>query len=207
MKSSLRKKRSRKVDAILTFEQFYEIAEEKVITDLLDGNIFIEPSPAPQHGFIVAWVQSVISFFVEKFDLGEIFGATVAVRLTKYQGVEPDVFFICKQRLNIIGEFYVDGAPDLCVEVLSESSRERDRGRKFVLYAEHGVKEYWIVDPLRLTIEFYENHDGEWVEIHPDTQGRLYSKVLSGFWVKTEWFASQTLPPVAKALEEILGKM
>jgi Uma2 family endonuclease len=51
-----------------------------------------------------------------------------------------------------------------------------------VLYAECGVKEYWIVDPLRNTVEFYENQEGEWVEIKPDGQGRLHSKVLPGFW-------------------------
>jgi len=143
--------------------------------------------------------------FVEKFDLGKVLGATVAVRLTKYQGVEPDVFFIRKQRLNIIGELYVDGPPDLCVEVLSENSRERDRGRKFVLYAEHGVREYWIVDPLRNAVEFYENLDGEWAEIKPDEQGRLHSKMLPGFWLKPEWLTSHPLPPVLKTLQEILG--
>jgi Uma2 family endonuclease len=81
-----------------------------------------------------------------------------------------------------MGEKFIDGPPDLCVEVISKSSRKRDRGRKFVLYAECGVKEYWIVDPLRNTVEFYENQEGEWVEIKPDGQGRLHSKVLPGFW-------------------------
>jgi hypothetical protein len=108
---------------------------------------------------------------------------------------------------RIIGEKYLEGPPDLCIEVISKSSRKIDRGRKFVLYAEHGVKEYWIVDPLRFTIEFYENQDGEWVEIKPDEHGRLHSKVLSGFWLNAKWFTSvQPLPPVAQALEEILGK-
>ncbi|MCI0695052.1 Uma2 family endonuclease [candidate division KSB1 bacterium] len=205
-----RKNRSRKnvdTDKIFTFEQFYEIAEEKVITDLLDGQIFREPSVAPKHGFIVTWLWSVLGFYAEKFDLGEVLGATVAVRFTKYQATEPDAFFIRKNRLHIIGQKYIDGPPDLCIEVISEASSERDRGRKFVLYAEHGVKEYWIVDPLRFTIEFYENQDGEWVEIKPDEHGRLHSKVLSGFWLKAKWFTSaQPLPPVAQALKEILGE-
>ena len=91
------------------------------------------------------------------------------------------------------------------MEVLSENSRERDRGRKFVLYAEHGVREYWIVDPLRNAVEFYENLDGEWAEIKPDEQGRLHSKMLPGFWLKPEWLTSHPLPPVLKTLQEILG--
>ena len=189
----------------MTFDRFYEIAEENVITDLLDGKIFREPSATPDHGFIIIWLRSALFTFVEKFDLGKVLGATVAVRLTKYQGVEPDVFFISKPRLSIIGELYVDGPPDLCVEVLSESSRERDRGRKFVLYAEHGVREYWIIDPLRNTVEFYENHEGELMEIKPDARGRLRSKILPGFWLKPEWLTSHPLPPVLKTLHAILG--
>jgi Uma2 family endonuclease len=80
--------------------------------------------------------------------------------------------------------------------VISKSSRKIDRGRKFVLYAEHGVKEYWIIDPLRNTVEFFENQEGEWVEIKPDEQGRLYSKVLPGFWFHPKWLSKDLLPPV-----------
>jgi Uma2 family endonuclease len=154
---------------------------------------------------VVTWINNAISYYAEKLALGEVFGATTTVRLTKYQGPEPDVFFIRKQRQGIIvDEKYVDGPPDLCVEVISKSSRKRDRGRKFVLYADHGVKEYWIIDPLRLTVEFYENQDGEWVEIKPDEQGRLHSKVLPGFWLKPAWFETYPLPPVFKMVDEVL---
>ncbi len=203
-----RKNRPRKnidKDRLFTFEQFCEIAEENVITDLLDGQIFREPSVVTRHGFIVTWLWSVLGFYAEKFDLGEVLGGTVAVRFTKYQATEPDAFFICKNRLHIIAAEYIDGPPDLCLEVVSETSSKRDRGRKFVLYAEHGVKEYWIIDPLRNTVEFHENHEGEWVEIKPDAQGRLHSKVLPGFWLKPEWLAAIPLPPVLKTLQEILG--
>ncbi len=92
------------------------------------------------------------------------------------------------------------------MEVISKSSRKRDRGRKFVLYADHGVKEYWIVDPMRNTIEFYENQEGGWVEIQPDERGRLHSKVLPGFWFDPKWLVGNLLPPVAAMLQEILGK-
>ena len=60
---------------------------------------------------------------IEIFKLGKIGGGTTTVRLAKYQSPELDIFFIRKQRLNIIGELYVDGSPDLCVEVLSEKGR------------------------------------------------------------------------------------
>ncbi len=209
VKKPLKKQSIKNVNTagLVTFERFYEIVGENVKADLLDGRIIRDSPAVPRHGSTAVWFFTVLNFYVQKFDLGEINGGTTTIRLSTYQGPEPDIFFIRKSRLRIVGEKYVDGPPDLCIEVISKSSRKRDRGRKFVLYAEHGVKEYWIVDPLRFTIEFYENQDGEWVEIKPDEHGRLHSKVLSGFWLKAKWFTSaQPLPPVAQALEEILGE-
>jgi Uma2 family endonuclease len=207
--TKIRKARLRKTateDKLVTFDQFYEMVDENVKADLLDGKIIRDSPAIPRHGFTATWVGNAISYFAEKLDLGIVGGATMTVRLTKYQGPEPDVFFIRKNRLGIIDEKYVDGPPDLCVEVISKSSRKRDRGRKFVLYADHGVKEYWIIDPLRITVEFYENQDGEWVEIQPDEQGRLRSKVLPGFWLKPEWFATFPLPPVYKMVDEMISE-
>jgi len=191
---------------LITFDQFYDIVEENVKADLLDGKILRDSPAIPRHGRIVSWCDKVLGLFSEELDLGEVFVATTTVRLSKYQGPEPDVFFVRKKRLGIVGEKYVDGPPDLCIEVISKSSRKIDRGRKFVLYAEYGVKEYWIIDPLRDTVEFYENQEGEWVEIKPDTQGRLHSKVLPGFWLNPEWFKTFPLPPVKKTLQAILSE-
>jgi Uma2 family endonuclease len=191
---------------LVTFDQFYEMVDENVKADLLDGQIIRDSAPIPRHALIVTWVGNVINVYAQQFDLGIVFGANTAVRLTKYQGPEPDVFFIRKSRLGIVSEKYIDGPPDLCVEVVSKTSRQRDRGRKFVLYADHGVKEYWIIDPLRYTVEFYENQEGEWLEIKPDEQGRLHSKVLPGFWLKPEWLEANPLPPILETLREIFGK-
>ncbi len=191
---------------LITFDQFCDIVDEKVKADLLDGRIFRDSPAIPRHTHVVSRFSHLISSYAEQFNLGEVFGATGTVRLSKYQGPEPDIFFIRKNRLHIMGEKYFNGPPDLCVEVISKSSRQRDRGRKFVLYAEHGVKEYWIVDPLRNTVEFYENREGEWVEIKPDAQGRLHSKVLPGFWFNPKWLAKTLLPTASEMLQEILGK-
>jgi Uma2 family endonuclease len=204
-----RKKQSQKTMAsgkLVTFDEFYELVNENVKADLLDGQIIRDSPAIPKHALLVTWISRLLGDYTEQLDLGVVLGATTTVRLTKYQSPEPDVFFIRKSRLRIVGEDYVDGPPDLCIEVISKSSQKIDRGRKFVLYADHGVKEYWIIDPLRDAVEFYGNQEGEWVEIKPDEQGRLRSKVLPGFWLKPEWLTTFRLPPVLKTLQEILGE-
>jgi Uma2 family endonuclease len=192
---------------LVTFDKFYEIVEENVKADLLDGKIIRDSPAMPRHGETCMWFSTVLTLYVQKFDLGKINGGTTTVRLSKYQGPEPDIFFVRKSRLRIIvDEKYVDGPPDLCIEVISKSSRKIDRGRKYTLYAEHGVKEYWIIDPLRLTLEFYENQNGAWAEIKPDEQGRLHSKVLPGFWLKPRWFRVFPLPPVFKTVDAMISE-
>ncbi len=191
--------------APVTFEKFYALAEESKKYDLIDGKV-IRDAPLPHHSLVVSWLIALLKLYVEQLDLGEIMGAPVTVRLSTYQGPEPDVLFISKSRLGIIVEKYIDGPPDLCIEVISRSTRRLDRGRKFVLYAEYGVKEYWIIDPFRDEVEFFENVNGEWRIIQPDEKQRLHSNALRDFWLKPEWVSARNLPPVLATLKEILGE-
>lgn len=62
--------------------------------------------------------------------------------------VEPDLLYLSKARSTLLTEKNVQGAPDLVVEVLSESTADIDRTTKLKLYARFGVEEYWIADPL-----------------------------------------------------------
>ena len=66
--------------------------------------------------------------------------------------VQPDLLFVSHDRIGIVTPDNVQGAPDLVVEILSPATAERDRTIKLDLYAQHGVKEYWIVDPDAKTI-------------------------------------------------------
>jgi len=192
---------------LVTFDEFYELVDEKARADLLDGKIILDSPAIPRHALVVTWISGLLSTFTQKLDLGLVFGATATVRLSIYNAPESDMLFISKKRLGIMHEKYVDGPPDLCVEVISKSSRKHVRGRKFVLYAEHGVKEYWIIDPLKNTVEWFENQNGEYVQIPADAQGRLHSKVLTGFWLKPEWLFSDSLPIFKNVMQEILGEV
>ena len=85
----------------------------------------------------------------------KVFVAPTDCILSNVTVVQPDVFYIAADRLAIISERGIEGAPTLVVEVLSPSTAHLDRGRKMKLYAEHGVLYYWIVDPESCSIEAY----------------------------------------------------
>jgi Uma2 family endonuclease len=113
------------------------------------------PSPKTTHQRISRRLGIKMATFVDSAEVGEIFIAPFDVVLDKENVVQPDILFISKSRSDIIGENNVQGPPDLVVEILSESSAYRDAIQKKMLYARHGVGEYWIVAPGERFIEVY----------------------------------------------------
>ncbi len=77
--------------------------------------------------------------------------------LMKKNRFVPDVMIVCNPK--IIKEDGIHGAPDLVVEVLSFGTASRDRGKKKDAYEKAGVKEYWIVDTIRKSVEVYLNEN------------------------------------------------
>ena len=75
------------------------------------------------------------------------------VVLTQESVVQPDILFISNECREVIADNNISGAPDLVVEILSPSTADRDRELKLRLYARHGVREYWIVDPDERTVQ------------------------------------------------------
>ena len=101
--------------------------------------------------------------------------------LSAHDVLQPDLLFVSKGRLERVSHDGVHGAPDLVVEVLSPTTRHLELGAKKRLYAKHGVREYWVVDPQDETVTSY---DLERAPDEPRTYGagaRFTSSLLVGF--------------------------
>lgn len=123
--------------------------------ELLEGELFMIPSPNWLHQTILKKIFTLLDKYVTDHRLGEVRFAPLDVILAQEVVVQPDILFISKERPDIIEKQGVQGAPDLVIEIASPSTRNRDRTLKKTLYARHGVKEYWIVDPEEKTIEVF----------------------------------------------------
>ena len=89
---------------------------------------------------------------------------------------------ISNERLNVVGELNIQGAPDLVIEVLSPSNPEYDRSVKYEIYAEAGVPEYWIIDPHERTVEVFALRDGGYLQLGRYSEGdTARSELLAGF--------------------------
>ncbi len=78
------------------------------------------PAPIPKHRKISRELEFEILKFVKANDLGEVFYAPCDVYLDDENIVQPDILFVSGERLNIIGEKNIQGAPDLVIEIISE---------------------------------------------------------------------------------------
>ena len=99
-------------------------------------------------------------------------------------------------------EVFLDGPADLVVEIVSPDSLERDRGAKFYEYEKAGIPEYWLVDPLRQRVEFYQlDAEARYRLVEPDAQNVYHSAVLPDLRLRVEWLWHT--PPVLQALREL----
>lgn len=131
----------------------YETLPEGSPYQLIGGELVMSPSLTVQHQSIAGSILLELNAFVESNSLGEVFIGPLDIRLTNEDVYQPDLLFVRKERVHLIGRQKFNIVPDLVVEILSPSNAYYDLTRKKAMYAEHGVAEYWIVDPHEETIE------------------------------------------------------
>ncbi len=135
-----------------TYEDYRNTPEDKRY-ELLDGDLIVVPAPRPYHQDISRNLEWLLWQFVKSHDLGKIYDSPIDVVLSDTDIVQPDLLFISKERIHIVTEMEILGAPDLVIEILSPGTAERDRTYKRSLYARHGVREYWLIDANSRTVE------------------------------------------------------
>ena len=189
---------------LLTVEDFLEWLEPGRGADLLDGEIFMHSPVSIRHARLLNFLDRLLGTYADQHQLGELFREEVAVRLSSRNAFQPDLAFYGTARKDLIRDNHVAGAPDLVVEVLSPRTADRDTGPKFAEYEQHGVIEYWILDPETLAHRFYRRA-GELLVEYAEAESRIESQVVPGFFVMREWLDPQSLPRITRSLASIEG--
>lgn len=168
----------------------YEELEEGAPYELIGGRLIMNPAPVPYHQRISRNIEFALYEFVKKNRLGEVFDAPIDIHLGEKEVYQPDIIFISKDRTSIIGKKNIEGAPDLVIEILSESTAYNDLRKKKKVYEQKGVLEYWIVDPESASVEIFVLKDGKFISVKEFTENEsLESPMFPGFSVSlTEVF-------------------
>ena len=148
------------------------------------------PAPSTRHQKICRNLRFLIWDFVKEHNLGEVYNAPIDVVLSSVNVVQPDIVFISKNRLRIIKEKGIFGAPDWIIEVTSSSTDKIDVKLKRDLYEHFGVREYWIVYP-----------DDEKIEVYLLKEGRYR---LKGVFSRNETLKSEIIQGLEVNLGDVL---
>jgi Uma2 family endonuclease len=168
-----------------TYEDYRDLPDDGYRYEIICGELYMSPAPNIGHQKSSGELEYALQGFVRTHNLGIVLHAPCDVILAaKATPVQPDILFVSGDRLHIITEQNVYGAPDLIIEILSPTTRDYDRQQKFHLYEQVGVVEYWLVDPQERIIEVFELVGGAYILLGKWEEGqRAMSHVLAGFEV------------------------
>ena len=149
--------------------------------EIIDGELIVTPSPSWSHQIISANIFRALDRHVYEENLGRAAYAPLDVRLTPDNVLVPDIIFIARERLHIAGPQTVDAPPDIVIEIFSPGTRRRDLVEKRDLYAQFGVREYWVVDPANRAVTVFERVGRMYQPVPAAADGSVLSRVLPEF--------------------------
>jgi Uma2 family endonuclease len=173
---------------LYTYEELSaEMPETNQPHELWDGELIMAPAPFFDHQKTVLRFYRRLDDWVSSRNLGEVITSPIDMVLSPHRAVQPDVAFVVKERLAII-QRVIMGPADLVAEIVSLQGRSRDRIEKRDLYEQHGVKEYWIIDPEAQTVEVLALVDGRYELVQRSRPGETApSRLLPGFEVSVSY--------------------
>ena len=148
----------------------YAKTPDDVRYQLIDGELILSPSPTFYHQHISGAMFVELRTWAVSSGTGKVVCAPMDVYLTETDTVQPDILFISEERMHIVEDRYVRGAPDLVVEIMSPSTSRLDLGAKMELYVRHGVPQYWIADPDTRTARMLRLEAGDYTEVASFTE-------------------------------------
>lgn len=192
----------------MSYEAWLQSEHLGGLTEWVDGEVMIDMPPLDEHQRIVGLLATLLTVFVQIFQLGLIRVAPFTMRIMpEGPAREPDLFFLAKEHRERLTQKALQGPADLIVEVVLQESIARDRADKFYEYQAGGVREYWIIDPRsgQQRVDLYVlDAQGRFQPVPPEPEGIYRSVVLPGFWLKEQWLWDDE-PNALAALGAIVG--
>ncbi len=181
----------------VTFDEFLDWCRgyEKARVEWVDGDVVIMAWPDLQHCLVKEFLKSILWIYVNKRELGCVLGGLYLCRFRTARrevGFLPDILFLAENRLNLAKNDYLDGVPDLIVEIVAPGDGDRDFLEKFADYESAGVHEYWVIDPATKRVAAWSrNAETGLFQAINEADNRFNSKVIPGFYLRQEWLWSE----------------
>lgn len=145
----------------MTAAKFFDLPETMHLTELIDGCLFVTPAQVPRHQLMLADFFRLLHRLIPN---GRLFIAPIDVYLDDVTVVQPDILWMAANSKCSITAKYLQGTPDLIVEIFSPGTAKPDKSDKFKLYERFGVREYWMVDPVGAYLEVWGLTEGQYTQ-------------------------------------------
>ena len=189
---------------LMSYEEFLQARFDHNHYEWVDGEVFEMPAVEDQHADLTDYLSTLLSMWVESKDGGKVRQDPFQMRLpARPSGRAPDLQVFVSKNLRRLKRLYMDGPADVVIEIVSTGSRTTDRRTKFTEYEQGGVREYWIIDPLRKQAEFYVLEKKRFIPAPVDEEeGRFHSRMLPGVWLDVDWLWKR---PAKKQILKLWG--
>lgn len=166
----------------LTFEEFLREFDGKH-AEWYQGKVILVMANNRQNQAILSFLNALFALYFGFKPIGEfILAAFSMVVSDDLPHREPDLIIVMNENRQRIKESYLDGAADIAIEIVSPESVARDYGKKFQEYELAGVREYWIIDPMRQIADVYLlGEDSHYHRLALNSQEQLVSSLLQNF--------------------------
>ena len=167
----------------LTYEDYLLFPDDGKRHEVIDGDHYVTPAPKTKHQKVSFNLTVAMGSFVKQQGLGLVLAAPSDVILSDENVVQPDLLFVSTARASIVTEDNIHGAPDLVVEIISETTRKKDEVTKRKLYERFGVQEYWVVDSELETVKIFRRAQQGYsraVELSKEANDILTTELLAG---------------------------
>ena len=154
--------------------------------EIIDGHPYAMTAPRVSHQTVCGELYALLHAHFKRRRC-RLFLSPIDVRLSEHDVVQPDLLVVCDR--TQITDTHIEGPPSLVVEILSPSTQRHDRVRKLRLYAQVGVKEYWILQPSPALAEILS------------LDGTGYR--IAGTYTETDTLVSPLFPELSVELSEI----
>lgn len=150
------------------------------IYELLNGEIVVSAAPTWKHQIVLQMLNRLIDGWVVQHEMGIALMAPVDIVLDAENALQSDLIYVGPDNPGRVRNGRFHGAPDLAVEIISPTSRNRDATVKSMRYALAGIREFWLADPDLRTIALFELGGTFYTERAPEADGVFVSGVLTG---------------------------
>ena len=131
---------------LLTYREFCLLPEDGRRHELIEGDFYSTPSPAPMHQRVSFRLMQALGRQLDDAGLAIVFPAPTDLILADTTVTVPDILVLRRDRKHLITRRGIEGPPEIVVEILSPSTKGNDEFLKKSVYAKFKIPEYWIVD-------------------------------------------------------------